>query len=51
MAQSASAHEDIRDAVRNRCRAFPDACIRKLDAERAYRNVFVDALAPTGWPS
>ncbi|MBI5256575.1 MAG: acyl-CoA/acyl-ACP dehydrogenase [Burkholderiales bacterium] len=43
------AHQDIRDAVRALCAEFPDAYHRKIDADRAYPDAFVDALTKAGW--
>ena len=42
-------HTDIRDAVRALCAQFPDEYFRKVDAERAYPEAFVDALTKAGW--
>jgi acyl-CoA dehydrogenase len=44
-----SAYADIRDAVRALCAGFPDAYHRRIDAERAYPEAFVDALTKAGW--
>ncbi len=44
-------HQEIRDAVRALCRQFPDAYFRAIDAQRAYPEVFVDALIGAGWLS
>ncbi len=41
--------EDIRDGVRDLCRQFPDEYFRKVDAQRAYPEAFVDALTKAGW--
>ncbi|HMS78489.1 MAG TPA: acyl-CoA dehydrogenase family protein [Burkholderiaceae bacterium] len=49
MNTEADAHQDIRDAVRQLCRQFPDEYFRKVDAERAYPEAFVDALMGAGW--
>jgi acyl-CoA dehydrogenase len=40
---------DIRDAVRAMCAAFPAEYHRRVDAERAYPEAFVDALTKAGW--
>ena len=40
---------DIRDAVRDLCSQFPDEYHRKIDAQRAYPEEFVDALTKAGW--
>jgi acyl-CoA dehydrogenase len=42
-------HHDIRDAVRDLCKAFPDEYHRKIDEQRAYPEAFVDALTKAGW--
>jgi acyl-CoA dehydrogenase len=42
-------HQDIRAAVRELCAQFPDAYFRKVDAEHAYPEAFVDALIGAGW--
>ena len=42
-------HAEIRDAVRSLCAGFPDEYHRKVDAERAYPEAFVDALTKAGW--
>lgn len=42
-------YRDIRDAVRDLCRQFPDEYFRKVDEQRAYPEAFVDALTKAGW--
>jgi len=42
-------YQDIRDAVRDLCRQFPDEYFRKVDEQRAYPEAFVDALTKAGW--
>lgn len=42
-------YQDIRDAVRDLCRQFPDEYFRKIDGQRAYPEAFVDALTKAGW--
>jgi len=42
-------YADIRDAVRALCAQFPDEYHRKVDAQRAYPEAFVDALTQAGW--
>ncbi len=44
-----TAYEDIRDAVRDLCRQFPDEYFRKIDEGRGYPEAFVDALTKAGW--
>jgi acyl-CoA dehydrogenase len=42
-------HQDLRAAVRDLCRSFPDAYWRELDAGRAYPDAFVKALTDAGY--
>jgi acyl-CoA dehydrogenase len=42
-------YQDIRDAVRALCAQYPDEYHRKIDAEHAYPEAFVDALTRAGW--
>jgi acyl-CoA dehydrogenase len=42
-------HRDLRAAVRELCRSFPDAYWRELDARRAYPDGFVKALTEAGY--
>ncbi|MDB6180700.1 acyl-CoA dehydrogenase family protein [Paracoccus fistulariae] len=42
-------YQDIRDAVRALCAEFPDEYHRKIDADRAYPEDFVEALTKAGW--
>src|SRR5712675_1928618 len=42
-------YQDIRDAVRSLCTAFPDEYHRKIDEARGYPEAFVDALTKAGW--
>ena len=42
-------YEEIRDAVRSLCAAFPDEYFRKVDEQRAYPEAFVSALTDAGW--
>ena len=41
--------QEIRDAVRQLCRQFPDEYFRQVDAADAYPEAFVDALIRAGW--
>lgn len=41
--------EEIREGVRALCAEFPDEYHRKIDAEDAYPEAFVDALTKAGW--
>jgi acyl-CoA dehydrogenase len=49
MTQTTDRFHDIRDAVRDLCRQFPDEYFRKVDEQRAYPADFVDALTKAGW--
>ena len=42
-------HQEIRDAVRQLCRQFPDEYFRKVDEKAAYPEAFVTALIEAGW--
>src|SRR6267154_685389 len=42
-------YQDIRDALRSLCTAFPDEYHRKIDEQRGYPKAFVDALTKAGW--
>ena len=42
-------HQDLRAAVRELCRSFPDAYWRDLDARREYPTAFVKALTDAGY--
>jgi acyl-CoA dehydrogenase len=42
-------HQNLRTAVRELCRAFPDSYWRELDARRAYPDAFVKALTDAGY--
>jgi acyl-CoA dehydrogenase len=42
-------HQEIRDAVRQLCRQYPDEYFRAVDAKKAYPEAFVDALMEAGW--
>jgi acyl-CoA dehydrogenase len=48
-AASDDTHQDLRAAVRDLCRSFPDAYWRELDARRAYPDAFVKALTDAGY--
>jgi acyl-CoA dehydrogenase len=50
MSQSAAnRYQDIRDGVRALCEQYPDEYHRRIDAERAYPEEFVNALTEAGW--
>ena len=42
-------YQDLRDAVRALCAAYPDTYHREIDAARAYPEAFVEALTRAGW--
>jgi acyl-CoA dehydrogenase len=42
-------HQDIRDAIRELCKRFPDEYFRKIDQARGYPDEFVRALTEAGW--
>ncbi len=44
-------YQEIRDAVRDLCRQFPDEYFRRIDEQRTYPEAFVDALIGAGWLS
>jgi acyl-CoA dehydrogenase len=46
---SVELHEDLRRAVRDLCKAFPDSYWRELDARRGYPDAFVAALTDAGY--
>ncbi len=47
--QRTDEYQDIREAVRALCAAFPDEYHRKIDEARGYPEAFVDALTRAGW--
>lgn len=42
-------YQEIRDAVRQICKQFPDEYFRKIDEARTYPEEFVNALTQAGW--
>lgn len=48
-ATTSERYQDIRDAMRQLCAAFPDAYHREIDAQRGYPEAFVEALTRAGW--
>jgi len=42
-------HQELREAIRALCSGFDDGYWRKLDAEHAYPEAFVNALTQAGW--
>jgi len=47
--RATESHGELREAVRALCAEFPAEYHRKVDAERAYPEAFVDALTKAGW--
>ena len=46
---SSELHQDLRNAVGELCRRFPDTYWRQLDADRAYPEEFVKTLTDAGY--
>ncbi len=42
-------YQDLRDAMRDLCKQYPDEYWRKIDEARGYPEAFVDALTQAGW--
>ena len=42
-------HQQLKSAVAELCRSFPDVYWRELDAKRAYPEAFVQALTKAGY--
>lgn len=42
-------YQDIRDAIKDLCKQFPDEYFRKVDEVRGYPEEFVNALTQAGW--
>ena len=49
MTHASESHPDLREAIRDLCREFPDAYFREIDGKRGYPEAFVDALTRAGW--
>ena len=49
MKTGTESHGDIREAVRDLCKAFPDDYFRRMEAARSYPEEFVQALTRAGW--
>jgi len=49
MTEARERHPELRAALRDLCRRFPDEYFRRLDEARAYPEAFVDALTQAGW--
>ncbi len=42
-------YQDLRDALRELCRQYPDEYFRRIDAEEGYPEAFIDSLTEAGW--
>ena len=42
-------YQELRDAMRDLCKDYPDEYWRKIDDARGYPEAFVDALTGAGW--
>jgi len=42
-------HQELREALRDLCREYPDEYWRKIDYERDFPVAFIDALTKAGW--
>jgi acyl-CoA dehydrogenase len=42
-------HQELREALRDLCRGYPDEYWRKIDYERDFPVAFIDALTKAGW--
>src|ERR1700688_673749 len=42
-------YQELRDALRDLSKEFPDEYWRRIDHERVYPEAFVDALTRAGW--
>jgi acyl-CoA dehydrogenase len=49
MTSNADNYQDIRDAIKDLCKQFPDEYFRKVDEVRGYPEEFVNALTQAGW--
>ncbi len=49
MSSHAEQFTEIRDAIRDLCKQFPDEYFRKIDEARVYPEAFVNALTEAGW--
>jgi len=47
--QTNDAHQEIRDAIRALCAAYPDEYFRRIDEQRSYPEAFVNELTKAGW--
>jgi acyl-CoA dehydrogenase len=46
---STEAYPELRTAIRELCRSFPDGYWRELDQQRAYPEEFVQAMTKAGY--
>ena len=49
MSSHAEQFTEIRDAIRDLCKQFPDEYFRKIDEARVYPEAFVNARTEAGW--
>jgi acyl-CoA dehydrogenase len=49
MSEVRERHPELRSAMRELCKRFPDAYFRRIDEARGYPEEFVDALTEAGW--
>jgi acyl-CoA dehydrogenase len=49
MLNATDQYQDVRDAIRDLCGAFPPEYFRRVDEARGYPGEFVDALTKAGW--
>ena len=49
MPNESDQYQEIRDAIRQLCKQYPDDYFRTIDEQRAYPEEFVDALTKAGW--
>jgi len=49
MTSNVDNYQDIRDAIKDLCKQFPDEYFRKVDEVRGYPEEFVNALTQAGW--
>ncbi|MDO9023242.1 acyl-CoA dehydrogenase family protein [Zwartia sp.] len=49
MSAKTDQYQDIRDAIKDLCKQFPDEYFRKVDEVRGYPEEFVNALTKAGW--
>jgi acyl-CoA dehydrogenase len=49
MVNALDSYQDMREAIRDLCKHFPDEYFRKIDAQRGYPEAFVNALMHAGW--